>query len=226
MPVVTALEFHNVLALGVSTRKTDGRHGCFGSGTYEANFLHGRKRSQHQLRQIGFGWRRSSKTRAIARSADDGVEHVRRGMPKNQRSPGPNVVDVFIFIGVPDMRSLATHNKRRIAADRSKCAHRRVHSAGYHALGSLLQTARLLDFSRCCGGHQVLPQKKTDYYSSARAKQINQIFTFSPSSCNMVQVTWFHHVALLTGRVQGQLRGLRAVLTDFKQALRLRDHFR
>src|SRR5580693_1134492 len=53
---------------------------------------------------------------------------------------------------------------------------------------------------------------KTDYYSSAHAKQINQIFTISPSSCNIPQASWNHHVALLTGRVQGQLRGLRAVL--------------
>jgi hypothetical protein len=55
--------------------------------------------------------------------------------------------------------------------------------------------------------------KKTDYYSSVGAKEINGIFTISPSFCNIAQVPWGHHVALLTGRVQkGQLRGLRAVL--------------
>src|SRR5271170_6822091 len=52
-----------------------------------------------------------------------------------------------------------------------------------------------------------LSANKTDYYSSARVKQINQIFTISPSSSNIDQLPSIHHVALLTGRVQGQLRG-------------------
>jgi hypothetical protein len=59
---------------------------------------------------------------------------------------------------------------------------------------------------------------KTDYYSSVIAKQINQIFTVSPSFRNMAEVTLDHQVALLTGRVQGRLRGLRAVLVDFLPA--------
>src|ERR1700746_4129699 len=56
---------------------------------------------------------------------------------------------------------------------------------------------------------------ETDYYTSAGTKQINQIFTISPSFCNTARVTWSHQLALLTGRVQGQLRGLRAVLILF-----------
>jgi hypothetical protein len=38
-------------------------------------------------------------------------------------------------------------------------------------------------------------------------KTINHIFTILPSLRNIAQVTWIHHVSLLTGRVQGQLRG-------------------
>src|SRR5580658_10217836 len=61
--------------------------------------------------------------------------------------------------------------------------------------------------------HNRMSTGKTDYYSRRCPQQINQIFMLSPSFCNIAQVTWGHHVALLTGRVQGQLRGLRAVLT-------------
>src|SRR5258708_3610619 len=48
---------------------------------------------------------------------------------------------------------------------------------------------------------------ETDYYTSAGAKQINQIFTISPSFCNTVRVTWSHQLALLTGRVRGTASG-------------------
>src|SRR5229473_5983485 len=48
---------------------------------------------------------------------------------------------------------------------------------------------------------------ETDYYTSAGAKQINQIFTISPSFCNTVRVTWSHQPALLTGRVRGTASG-------------------
>src|SRR5580704_8212280 len=60
--------------------------------------------------------------------------------------------------------------------------------------------------ARCCkrrdcstfrdvvNGIQTLPREKmstkeTDYYSSVGAQQINEIFTFSPSFCNMGQVS-------------------------------------
>jgi hypothetical protein len=40
-----------------------------------------------------------------------------------------------------------------------------------------------------------------------RATQINQIFILPPSLCNIAQVTFSHHVALLTGRVQDSFGG-------------------
>jgi len=40
-----------------------------------------------------------------------------------------------------------------------------------------------------------------------RATQINQIFILPPSLCNIAQVAFSHHVALLTGRVQDSFGG-------------------
>src|SRR5271167_2872741 len=66
-----------------------------------------------------------------------------------------------------------------------------------------------------CSRGRRMSTNKTDHYSSAGAKQFNQIFTISPSFCNIARVTWDHHVALLTGRVQGQLRGSGLSLFNF-----------
>lgn len=48
-----------------------------------------------------------------------------------------------------------------------------------------------------------------------RSREIHQIFILPPSFCNVAAISWDHRVALLTGRVEGRPRGLRAVLFDF-----------
>src|SRR5207302_4053422 len=64
-------------------------------------------------------------------------------------------VDVFVAVGIPQMRSLAAHNEWRIAAHGAKRAHRRVNASGNHLLGTPLQFQRLVGFARhgsSCGG--------------------------------------------------------------------------
>ena len=48
VPVIAALELHDVLAIGVSTRETDGRHRRFRPGADEAHFFDHRKRFDNQ----------------------------------------------------------------------------------------------------------------------------------------------------------------------------------
>jgi hypothetical protein len=66
---------------------------------------------------------------------------------------------------------------------------------------------------------------ETDYYSSALAKQINQIFTVSPSFCNIAEVTSGHQVTLLTGRVSKDSFG-GSGLSLFIFASRPESHFK
>ena len=83
----------------------------------------------------------------------------RMRVAENQRSPASDVIDVFVFVGIPDVRAFAAYDKRWVATHRTERAHRRVHSAGDHALGALLQTARLLNLSGRCGRHRGSHQK-------------------------------------------------------------------
>src|SRR5258708_19460347 len=103
-------------------------------------------------------------------------------MPQNQRPPGSNVVDEFIFIRIPNVGTLSPDNKRGIAPDRTESPYRRIHSPGNHALSAFLQTARLLDLSRSRRRHQVLPPEKEinlcdGLLYQRRHAEINPIFT-------------------------------------------------
>src|SRR5258708_15681170 len=64
----------------------------------------------------------------------------------------------------------------------------------------------LFTFREVVGGIEAprgkMSTNETDYYSSAGAKQINQIFTTSPSFCNMARGNWSHQLDLLTRPVQ------------------------
>ena len=71
----------------------------------------------------------------------DRFGHAGRGVTEDQRSPGADVIDVLVFVGIPKMRALPANDERRIASDRTKGAHRRIYAAGNHLLGAFLQLA-------------------------------------------------------------------------------------
>ena len=110
-------------------------------------FSHVGKGRDHNFGEIGFGGRGRAEAGAIAGGVDDGFEHSGDGVAENERSPGADVVDVFVAVGVPDVRAQPAHEEWRIAADGAKGAHRGVHAAGNHLLGALLQLARHLEFA-------------------------------------------------------------------------------
>ena len=76
---------------------------------------------------------------------NDGVDHVGHGVAENERSPGADVVDVLVAVGVPDIGTFAAHQERRIAAHRAKGPDRRVHASGDELFGALLQRAGLVE---------------------------------------------------------------------------------
>src|SRR5208283_5881485 len=58
------------------------------------------------------------------------------GVPEDCRSPGADVIDVALAVGVPQVRAFAAGEEARRSADRAKRAHRRIHPAGDAALGA------------------------------------------------------------------------------------------
>ena len=145
--VVAAFKLHDVLALGIGAGQADGRHGRFGARAHEAHFLHVRERGNHQFGQIGFGGRGRSEAGAAARRRNHGFDHGRGGMAENERSPGADVIHVFVAIGIPDVGTLAAHDVQRIASHGTESAYRGVDASGNQLFGAFLQLAGLLGFA-------------------------------------------------------------------------------
>ena len=66
-------------------------------------------------------------------------------MAENRRAPGADVINQFISVHVPDFATGGAIDKKRIAADRAKCAHRRIDAAGNIFNASVKS---FLDFAR------------------------------------------------------------------------------
>src|SRR6266853_6397297 len=61
------------------------------------------------------------------------------GVPRDQRTPGADEVEVTASIGVKHLRARAARDEQRRAADRTECAHRAIDASGNHATGALVQ---------------------------------------------------------------------------------------
>ena len=90
-------------------------------------------------------------------------------MPKNERPPRSDIVDVLVFVGVPNVRPLAPHDEKRIAAYGAKCPHGRVHASRDHAFSALLQPPRLFRLAQSGGWHQILDTEKDVNNKAERA---------------------------------------------------------
>src|SRR5947209_4686179 len=101
MSVVTAFEFHDVLALRAGAGKTDRRHRRFSPRVHETNLLYVRECRNHKFGEISFDRSGCAKAHALAGRGGYGVYHGWKCVAKNERPPRSDVVDVFIPVGVP-----------------------------------------------------------------------------------------------------------------------------
>src|SRR6202035_329424 len=60
-------------------------------------------------------------------------------VPRDQRTPGADEIEVTVSIGVEHLRTCAARDEQRRAADRPVCAHRGIDASGNHAAGALVQ---------------------------------------------------------------------------------------
>ena len=137
--VITALEFHDVLASGICARQADGRHCGFGTGTHEAHHLDGRKRLGHEFCQFSFCRSGSSEAGAVLGCALHRLHYLGIGMAKDHWPPGAYVIDVFVPVGVPKLCALRPYDHRRLASHCAECAHGRIHAAGKELLGAMVK---------------------------------------------------------------------------------------
>jgi hypothetical protein len=75
---------------------------------------------------------------------------------EDHRSPGADVVDVTVPVGVEHTGAVAADKEGRLSADGSESADRRVDAAGDERFGSMLKFAGTVEFA----GH-ILPRIRT-----------------------------------------------------------------
>ncbi len=143
MSVIAAFELDDVFALCIAARQTNCRHGRFRARTDEANFLHVRESGNYQLGKIGFGGSGGPEAGAVAGRLDHGFDHRGLGVAEDERAPGADVVDIFVAVGVPNVRALAAHDVERVAAYTAESADRRIYASGNQFFSALLEFARL-----------------------------------------------------------------------------------
>ncbi len=127
--VIAADEFQNLVASRVAARETQSAHRGLRAGIDHADHLDGGIDALHELRELAFEQRR----RAVARAARDGLlqgfHDIRMGMADDHRTPGADIVDVFVAVDVKDAVAFGAGDERRVAVDVRIGADRAVDAA-------------------------------------------------------------------------------------------------
>src|SRR5262249_43078391 len=98
-----------------------------------------------QLGQPDFRRGGGAKAGAVRRGPPDRLQHMRVGVPKDERSPRADIVNVAVAIGVVEVGTLSALDEERLAADGAEGPDGAVDTAGNHSKGLCEQGLRALD---------------------------------------------------------------------------------
>ena len=132
VPVVAALELDNRIALRVGAREANGAHRGFCAAVYEAQLVDALDCIDDELGEVGFERCGRAVARAFLERVDERGFDVGIAMPKEQRSPALDEVDVAVVVLVIEVDSLRAVDKRRRAANSLERAHGRIDTADNH----------------------------------------------------------------------------------------------
>src|SRR5262245_22365497 len=130
MTVIAAVKLHDPFAARKRAGQPNCRHRSLGSGIHEPNLLHRGNEFADEFGKFHLAFRWRAERRTDGENAFQRFENLGRTMPKQQRSPGTDIIDVFTAIDIPDARTFTAGNEERLATDRTKSAHRRIDTAG------------------------------------------------------------------------------------------------
>src|SRR5689334_23923988 len=112
MAVITTFKLDDVFAPGKGARQPYGGHGGFRARADKAHLVHRRKSLKHRFRQLCLSRCTGTEARAVPVGFLYGFHDRRESMPKDQRPPGANIVDVLITVSIPDARSQSANDVR------------------------------------------------------------------------------------------------------------------
>ncbi len=130
MAVITPVELDDFVALREPAREADRTHARFRAGICHADFLHAWHQRTDELRHRDFKRVRDAETRAVAGGGLDGGNDFGMRMTQYGRPPGADVINQFVAVHVPDMRTFGPVDEERPAADGAERAHGRIDAAG------------------------------------------------------------------------------------------------
>ena len=130
MPVITALEFDDLVPLGVTAGQSNRAHRRLGAGASHANQVDSRHQRRYRFGKLDFERGRCAETETLARRIGDRGNYFRMRVPANHRPPGGDVIDVSIAVDIEQVRAFGAIDKRRRATHRGEGAHRRINTAG------------------------------------------------------------------------------------------------
>ena len=129
VPVITAFEFHDEVALSRSARQPHRAHRRFRAARNETDFFNARNRPRNQRRKFQLQLGRHPKTCAATRLvgyrlADGGIR-----VSQDHRAPGAHVVEQFVPVRVVEMLTAAALDNQRVPTYGTECPHGTVHTA-------------------------------------------------------------------------------------------------
>src|SRR5436305_11465883 len=126
MSMITAVELEDLIAPCERAREADARHSRFCAAVHHPHLLDRWNPIADQFRHLQFQRIGNSKTQSARRSVSNRFEHNFWRMPKNRRSPTAHVINVLIFIHVPDPCAFPASDEKRLTANIAKGTHRRI----------------------------------------------------------------------------------------------------
>src|SRR4051812_16525065 len=108
MSMITAFEFQDLIAFGVSSCQPNGRHYCFRSRTHEPDLLNQVIMCKDEFRQLIFKGRWRSKAHSILDSLSNFLADSGIIMSKNKWAPGSAEIYELISVGIPHTTAVAT----------------------------------------------------------------------------------------------------------------------
>jgi hypothetical protein len=133
--VITAFELDDAGAPRVTAREPDRAHGRFRARTHETHLLEPRYAAAQEFGEFDLAGGGRAETQAQRDRLLHGRDDRRMRVAEYQWTPRAYIVNIRLAVDVPRVSAAATGEKSRRAADRAKCADRRIDAAGNHPLG-------------------------------------------------------------------------------------------
>ena len=132
--MVATFKLDDFRSAGIAAGEPDRAHRRLRARADQSHLLEAGHAPAQHFRELDFGGGRCAEAQSLRRRLLHRLHHGGMRVAENQRAPRANVIDVGGAVGVPHARAAAAREKTRRAADGTKRTHRRIDSAGDHAL--------------------------------------------------------------------------------------------